>query len=141
MEEFWHRLTRRQRWIVFAAVVAYFGLSFVSSGIWAFVTVVLVLVVCCPLSYAFGQETARRDLERRMELTDNQYENAVGAAMRAIQDQAEIARELHELRRDLADSHLRQATLRARLNEAGISMPDDDATEEIDRVREAQPHP
>ncbi|MEU6778601.1 hypothetical protein ABZ912_05315 [Nonomuraea angiospora] len=140
MEEWWYRLTRRQRWIAAAAVVAYFGLSFVSAGVWAFITVAFVLVVCCPLSYAFGQEAARRDLERRMDLTETQYEHAVEVTHRAIQEQAEIARELHELRRDLADSHLRQATLRARLNEAGITL-DDDATEEIDRIPEAQPHP
>ena len=140
MEEWWYRLTRRQRWFVGAGVAAYFMLSFVSAGVWAFVTVVLVLTVCCPLSYAFGQESARRDLERRMDLTEVQYANAVEATMRAIQDQAEIVGELHELRRDLAASHLRQATLRARLNEAGISVVDDN-TEEIDRVPEAQPHP
>ncbi|MEV1167393.1 hypothetical protein [Nonomuraea sp. NPDC049784] len=140
MEEFWYRLTRRQRWIVFAAVAAYFGLSFVSAGVWAFITVVLVLVVCCPLSYAFGQESARRDLERRMELTDNQYQNAVSTAIKAIEDSARLTGELHQTRQDLADAYLRQATLRARLNEAGITV-DDDATEEFDRVPEAQPHP
>ncbi|MEV6154959.1 hypothetical protein AB0L53_31920 [Nonomuraea sp. NPDC052129] len=140
MEEWWYRLTRRQRRIVLAGVVAYSALSFVSAGIWAFATVILVLAVCCPLSYAFGHESARRELERRMDLTETQYSNAVEATTRAIQDQAEIASELHELRRDLAASHLRQATLRARLNEAGISVANDD-TEEIDRVPEAQPHP
>lgn len=140
MEELWYRLTRRQRWLVGAGVAAYFVLSFVSAGIWAFATVVLVLAVCCPLSYAFGQESTRRELERRMDLTETQYANAVEATTRAIQDQAEIASELHVLRRDLAASHLRQAILRSRLNEAGISVADDD-TEEIDRVPEAQPHP
>ncbi|MEV0313570.1 hypothetical protein [Nonomuraea fuscirosea] len=140
MEEWWYRLTRRQRWFVGAGVIAYFVLSFVSAGIWVFATVVLVIAVCCPLSYAFGQESARRDLERRMDLTETQYSNAIEAATRAIRDQAEIASELRVLRRDLSASHLRQATLRARLNEAGISVVDDD-TEEIGLIPEAQPHP
>ncbi|WP_336214750.1 hypothetical protein [Nonomuraea sp. LPB2021202275-12-8] len=140
MEEWWYRLTRRQRWLVVAAVAAYFTLSFVNSGIWAFVTVILVLAVCCPLSYAFGQEAARRYLNRRLELTDNQYENAVSTAMRAVQDNAQLTGELIATRKDLAAAHLRQATLRARLNEAGIAPPIDD-TEESRLVTEAQLHP
>ncbi|MER7365962.1 hypothetical protein [Nonomuraea wenchangensis] len=140
MEEWWYRLTRRQRWIVLAGVLAYFALSFTSAGIWAFVTVVLVLAVCCPLSYAFGHESARRLLSRRMELANNQYENAVTTAMKTIEDNARLTGDLVQTRKDLQAAHLRQATLRARLNEAGISAADDD-TEEIDRVPEAQPHP
>jgi hypothetical protein len=140
MEEWWYRLTRRQRWIVLAGVAAYFALSFASAGIWAFVTVVLVLAVCCPLSYAFGHEAARRDLERRIELTANQYENATSVAMKAIEDNARITGELIQTQKDLADAHLRQATLRARLNEAGVTVLDDD-TQEVGLIPEAQPHP
>jgi hypothetical protein len=112
----------------------------VNAGLWAFVTVVLVLAVCCPLSYAFGHEAARRDLNRRLELTDSQYENAVSTAMKAVEDNARLTGELIEMRKDLAAAYLRQATLRAHLNEAGITVADDD-TQEIDLVPEAQPHP
>lgn len=137
MEEWWYRLTRRQRWMVAAAVAAYFVLSFVSAGIWAFITVMLVLVVCCPLSYAFGQEAARRELERRMEMTNQQYESAVEAATRAIQSHADLTRELARAQEDLAAANLRQINLAARLAKAGITADDD--TEEITAIAEPRP--
>ncbi|GAB2918297.1 hypothetical protein ACFMQL_20305 [Nonomuraea fastidiosa] len=137
MEEWWYRLTRRQRWVIAAAVAAYFVLSFISAGVWAFVTVLLVVVVCCPLSWAFGEQAARRELERRIELTNQQYANTVEAATRAIQAHADLTRELAQAREDLSAATRRQLDLAARLAKAGLSTGDD--TEEIASVAEASP--
>ncbi|TMR99554.1 hypothetical protein [Nonomuraea basaltis] len=140
MEEWWYRLTRRQRWIVCAAMAVYFALSFVNAGLWSFITALLTLTFGWLFGVMYGSELARRETARRLELTDSQYENAVTTAMKAVEDNARLTGELIETRKDLAAAHLRQATLRALLNEAGITVADDD-TEEIDLIPEVQPHP